>query len=208
MIAKGPDRAAALAEIAWAGRLVFAIEQDGIAAHPAIRADQSIGRDLLAALAGDQHLALGDDRGREVEHERRPPRQRHADAIGGGGKTPLDPGERRHQHAAPGIDEVDRDDALGGGHLGPVADPPDMAGIAQRHGGEPHHLAFLDADGDRLRRDGLAEAELAVDDGEYRRVDHHFDKLVGDDTAVLLHLDIARDAHHPMAVVTGEIGGD
>ena len=39
-----------------------------------------------------------------------------------------------------------RDEALGGRHLGPVADPADMAGIAQGDGGKPRLLAFLDAE--------------------------------------------------------------
>ena len=73
---------------------------------------------------------------------------------------------------------MDRDQALGGGHLGPVADAADMSGIAQRDRGKARLLAFLDADPDRLRRHRLAVAELAVDHRQRRRIDHDFGGLV------------------------------
>ena len=72
------------------------------------------------------------------------------------------------------------DQPFGGGHLGPVADAADMAGIAQRDGGKPRLLALLDAEPDRLRRHGLAIAELAVDHRERGRIDHDLRRLVRD----------------------------
>ena len=71
----------------------------------------------------------------------------------------------------------------------------------------PDLLAFLDADPDRLRRDGLPVAELAVDHRQRRRIDHDFDGLVGNDRAHLLPSDIDRHPDHAVAVMPGEIGG-
>ena len=93
-------------------------------------------------------------------------------------------------------------------HLGPIADAADMARIAHRHGREPHRPALGDADRHRLRRNRLAEPELAVDDGENRRVEEHPDVAIRHDHAVLLELHVTRHADHAVAVVAGEIGGD
>ena len=59
---------------------------------------------------------------------------------------------------------------------------------------------------DGLRRHRLAEAVLAVDHGEHRRVDHDLDREVGHDGAVLLLRGIARHAHDAVAVVAREVG--
>ena len=109
------------------------------------------------------------------------PGPRHADAIGRGREPPLDAAEGRHQHAAGDVDEVDRDQAGRRRHLGPVADAADVAGVAQRDDGEAHGLALVDADLDRLRRDRLAEAVLAVDHRQHRRLGDDLDRAVGDE---------------------------
>ena len=192
--------------VARAGRRVVAVEQVRIGARLAVGADQRAVRHLLAALARHQHLALGHDRGGEVEHQRILARPRNADAVGRGREAAVDAAIRRHQHAARGVDEVDRHQPLGRRHLRPVADPADMAGVAQGHGGEAVLLALVDADADRLRRHRLAEAVLAVDHGDHRRVDHDLDRDVGHDGAVLLLRGIARHAHHAVAVVAREVG--
>ena len=95
-----------------------------------------------------------------------------------------------------------------GRHLGPVADPADMAGILQCNHGEPHGLAFVDADGDGLRRHGLAETVQPVHHRQHWRLADHLDLSVGDDDAVALPLHIARHARDAVAVVAGQIGGD
>ena len=82
---------------------------------------------------------------------------------------------------------MDRDQPLGGGHFRPVADPADMSGIAQRDRGQAGLLAFLDADPDRLRRDGLSVAEFAVDHRQRRCIDHKLDGLVGTAEPIFFH---------------------
>ena len=39
---------------------------------------------------------------------------------------------------------------------------------------KPHRLAFLDPDPHRLRRRGLSEAEMSVENGQHRRIDDRF----------------------------------
>ena len=79
---------------------------------------------------------------------------------------------------------MDGDEAGGSRHLGPVADPADVAGVAQRHQRQAHGLAFVDADLHRLRRDRLAEAVQAVDHRQHRGLGLDVDLAVGDDRAV------------------------
>ena len=72
-------------------------------------------------------------------------------------------------------------------HLRPVADAADMPGVAQGHHRQPLLPALVDADGDRLRRHGLAEAVQAVDHRQHRRFGDHLDLAVGDHHAVFFH---------------------
>ena len=186
---------------------VRSVQHRRIFAQRAVEIDQRALRQFLAAAARHQHLAFGDDRGGEIEHDRILPLARNADAIGRGRQPLLDAAIRRHQQRARGIDEVDRYQPFGCRHLRPVADAADMAGIAQRDGGKARLLAFLDADPDRLRRHGLPVAELAIDHRQRRRIDDEFDGLVGNDGTHLLPPDIDRHPDHAVAVVSGEIGG-
>ncbi len=101
---------------------------------------------------------------------------------------------------------MDRHQPRLGRHLGPVADPADMPRVAQGHGGEAVVAALVDADLDSLRRHRLAEAVLAVDDGDHRCVDQDVDRDIGHHRAVLLLRGIARHAHDAVAVVPREIG--
>ena len=61
---------------------------------------------------------------------------------------------------------------------------------------------------DRLRRDRLTETEAAIDDGDDRRVDEAFDRLIGEDIARAHPRDIAGHANDAMAVVAREVGLD
>ena len=208
MVAKRLDGAGALAVVARAGRREIAVEQVRIGAGLAVGADQGAIGHLLAALTRHQDLALGHDRGGEIEDQRVLAGTRHADAIGRGREAPLDAAVGGHQHAARRIDEMDRDQTGLGRHLGPVADATDVAGVAQRHRREAVLQALLDADADGLRRHRLAEAILAIDDGDYRRVDHDLDRDVGHHRAVLLLDGVARHPDHAVAVMAGEVGAD
>ena len=103
---------------------------------------------------------------------------------------------------------MDRNHARRRRALRPFADPPDMAGIAQRDRGKPRRLRFRDANVDGLRRDDLAEAVAAVEHGDDRRIDQARDRLIGHCVARAHPVDIARHAQHAVAVVPGEIGFD
>ena len=187
---------------------VFAVEHVRVGAHLAVETDQRVVGKLLAALARHQHLALGHHRGGEIEHHRRLAGPRHADAERRRRYAALGAAEGRHQHAARGIDEMHRDEPGLGRHLGPVADPADVACVPERHHGEAHGLALLDADGDGLRRHGLAETMQAIDHRQHRRLVDHLHLAVGVHDAVALPLQVARHARDAVAVVTGQIGGD
>ena len=206
VLAERADRARALGVVARPVRGVGTIEHGRLLAQRAVGIDQRAGRQFLAAAACHQHLAFGDDRGGEIEHDRVLPLARNADAIGRGREPLLDAAERRHQQRAGGVDEVNRDQPFGGGHFGPVADAADMPGVAQRDGRQPRLLALLDAGPHRERRHGLAIAELAIDHGERRRIDDDLGGLVGNDVARLLPADIDRNPDHAVAVMAGEIG--
>ena len=208
MVAEGADGARAVAGLAQARRRVVAVEHVRVAAHLAVEADQGVVGQLLAALARHQHLALGDHRGGEVEHDRRLAGPRHADAERRRREPALGAAERRHQHAARGVDEMHGDEPGLGRHLGPVADPADVAGIPQRHHGEAHGLALVDADGDGLRRHRLAEAVQPVDHRQHRRLGDHLGLAVGVHDAVALPLHVARHTRNAVAVVARQIGGD
>ena len=197
-----------LPAVAQARRGVVAVEHVRVGAHLAVEIDQRVVGQLLAALARHQHLALGHHRGGEIEHHRRLAGPGHADAERRGREPALGAAEGRHQHAARGVDEMHGDEAGLGRHLGPVADPADVAGVPERHHGEAHGLAFLDADGDGLRRHGLAEAVQAVDHRQHRRLGDHLHLAVGVHDAVALPLQVARHARDAVAVVAGQVGGD
>src|SRR5690606_42004968 len=121
----------------------------------------------LPALRRYQNLTLGDYRRGEVEQQRRIAWSRHSDAERSRGEAPVGSAERRHEDAAGGIDEVDRNQPRFRRHLAPVADAADMAGVADGHDRDAVLLRLVDAELNRLPRDRLAEPELAVDDRQY-----------------------------------------
>ena len=61
---------------------------------------------------------------------------------------------------------------------------------------------------DRLRRRGLAEAKLPVEDREHRRIDDALHRLVGEERAVLFPFHITRHARDAVAVMAGEVCAD
>ena len=72
----------------------------------------------------------------------------------------------------------------------------------------PVAFAFFDAYIDRERRHRVAEAEIAVDDGEGGRVDDAGQNLVGRQLAFERPVDIQRNADDAVAVVASQIGAD
>jgi hypothetical protein len=102
---------------------------------------------------------------------------------------------------------MNRYQAFGGRHFRPIADPADMAGIAQSHGRKAGSLAFFDPDPHRLWRNRLPVTKLAVDHRKRRRIDHDLRGLVRNDGAHFLPADVDRNANDPVTVMSGEIGG-
>ena len=119
-----------------------------------------------ALVGGDPDLALGDGAGGDVEDDRRAAGNRHSrgDRVG---RQPalLAAVGRDEDAAAAGVHEVERDLALPGGHLGPVADPAQVAGIPQRHQRHAELGALVEGELHRLLADHLAESEPAVEHG-------------------------------------------
>ena len=97
------------------------------------------------------------------------------------GREPaVDAAERSDQDAGPGrVDEMQRQLAGPGRHERPVADPAQMAGVPQGDHGHAVPAAFVDAQLHRLLADGLAEAELAIDDGDGLVFEDDLDRLIG-----------------------------
>src|SRR3981189_2522193 len=124
VLAEGADRALALAMVARTLRTVRSIKYRRIFAQIAVEIDQRAFRQLLAAAARAPHLAFGDNRGRETQHDRPLPIARNADAIGRRRQPPLDATIGRHQHRACGIDEVNRHQSFGCGHFPPTPAAP------------------------------------------------------------------------------------
>src|SRR5260221_436598 len=116
--------------------------------------------------------------------------------------------ERCHALRAGGIEKVQRHLALRGRHLGPVAQPPEMAAIAQAH----HRYAGLrglgNAEPCRELADHLAESAIAVDDRERVAVEHDRRIGVGLEPALANPLEVLADAQHAVGVVADEIGID
>ena len=208
MVAEGADRARPLARVAPVGAVDLAVEQPRIARNRAVRSDQRVARQALAAIGRDQRLALGHQRGREIEHHGVLAGARHADAERRGREAALGAAERRDQDAAMRVDEMDGDHALRGRQLGPVADPADMARVTQRHDRGAARARLGDADLHRLRRHGLAKAHAAIDHRHGVVLEHDLGRTAGENPTRGEHLDIARHAHHAVAVVPREIGGD
>ena len=145
-------RAVALGGIAHMRALDRAVQRARIGRQRAVRLDQRTRRHRLAAVGGDQHLALGDQRGGEIQHQRplapwgrrcRPGWWRSAGSTPPNGATSSPPKTlTKWMRDQPGL----------GRALAPVADAPDMAGVAQPDHGQAVLLRLGDAEIDRLRR--------------------------------------------------------
>src|SRR6185312_9046131 len=69
-ISARPEGALALAVIARPFGAVRAVKQGRVLAQTAVEVDQRALGQFLAAAACNQHLAFGDDRGCEIQHDR------------------------------------------------------------------------------------------------------------------------------------------
>ena len=110
--------------------------------------------------------------------------------------------------AAARIDEVKRDLARDGRHLGPVADPTQVARISERHHGHALSPRLGDTELHRLFAHHLPKPELPVDHRHHIVLEHDLERLIGDDLAGLEPFDVNGDADHSVRVVTDEVGLD
>ena len=128
--AERDQRPLAHRRIARRARHQRAVQRRRVVGEPPVGPDQRAVRHRLAAVRGDQHLALGDQRGREVEQQhRRGVVAGDADADRVGGEAAVDAAERGDQLAALDIDEMDRDQPRRRRPLRPVADAAEMARV-------------------------------------------------------------------------------
>ena len=81
-----------------------------------------------------------------------------------------------------------------------------MAGIAQRSDAVPRFLRDLDAMRDGLGCYRLAEAEMPVEHREGAAIGHQLGILAAHHEAGLAPFDVARHAHHAVAVMAREVG--
>jgi hypothetical protein len=95
--------------------------------------------------------------------------------------------EGRDEAASRDVDEVDGDEARRDRALGVLADTPDVAGVAQADHRDAVLRGALDAERHGLRRDGLAEAELAVEQREGAAIGHDVRGLPLQDVACSSH---------------------
>ena len=99
-----------------------------------------------------------------------------------------------------------RDQTIGRGHLGVLADATEVPGVAQPHHGDAEFGATLDAQLDCGRPDGLSHAVLAVYQQQRAGVDQHLDLLVGELNAVGQQIHVQRRTDHAVAVVARQVG--
>ncbi len=209
VLAERAQRAFALRGIADMRALDRSVKHARIAGYLPVRADQRVVGHRLAAIRGHQHLALGHQRGGEIQQHRNPAvRRRDRDADRVGGEAPAHAAERRHQLAELDVDEVERHQPGGGRALAPVADATEMPDIAQPDHRDAALPGLADAEIHRLLADRLAEPEIAVDDGVHRGFGDDADRLPGAHEILLDPQHVARHADDAVAVVAGEIGRD
>ena len=130
-------------------------------------------------------------------------------AIGLAGQPAIDAAERRDQDAgAGGVDEVQRQLARLRRHQRPIADAAQMPRVAQGDDGDAVAGALVDAQLHRLLADGLAEAELAIDDGDGVVLEDDLDRAVREHLAGLEPLHVGRHADDAVRIVADEVRFD
>ena len=208
-----PERAAFMTAGGTAERHQIArrigVQLVGIGGRPALGVEQTVGRDRHALVARHPDLALGGRRGGEIQHDGIAAGygNTHGDRIGGApaGATALghDP-----QGNADRVDEVQRGEARGSRHLGPVAKAPEMGRVAQRRQRDAVPHGLVDRRLHRLLADDLPIPELSVEHGDGIGLADHLGFLVGHDRAVLHLPDVLRHPDHAVRVVPGQVGID
>ena len=103
---------------------------------------------------------------------------------------------------------MQRDQARGGGHLGPVADPAQVARVPKGH--DRHALAARLGDSQLHRgfAHHLAEAEPAVDHRNRVILEDGLERLIRDHLARAQPVDVAGYANDSVRVVPDQVGAD
>ena len=176
------------------GPLAFCerVQHPWVAGDLAVAGDQRVIRHGRTAVQRDHRLALGHHRRGKVMNDRSATGDRCAVRTRIGAHPPRLGTERSYQPAVRDVHEVHRDEPLCGSHLGVLADPTEVPGIAQPHDRYAQLLTALDAHRHRRRTDGLAHAVLTVYEHQRTRVDQHLEFLVGELNAVGQQIDIQR----------------
>ena len=164
---------------------------------------------LVALVPGHPHLAHGDRAGRHVEQQRRlalGPGQGDAHRIGD--EARVGAAERRDDRAMVGhVDEVQRDEAGGAGHLPVGAHAADVVRVGQRHGHHAGLAAALDGGRHRLLGHAAAVPTEAVEHERGAVVLHDLGPRVRHHQARVHVAHVGRDHAHAVTVVPGQVGG-
>jgi hypothetical protein len=189
------------------GAVRLAVHHVRIARGPAGGIDEDAFRRGPALVAGDAHLAHRDGARRHVEEQRRLPvgaGQGDADGIGGEARVAAPEG-RDEPPVVGDVDEVQRDEAGGAGHLAVRPDAADVMGVRERHRHHAGLAAARDGGGHGLAGDRPAVAAAAVEHQRRAVVLHQLHARVRHDEARLEVPDIGGDHPDAVAVVAGQV---
>ena len=178
----------------------------GIAGWIAHCVDDAAFGNLHALVESDTQLAFGDRTARHVQEHGRTACDRYAGSDRIGREPAFGAAKRRDQDAhAAGIHEVQRDKPGFGGHQRPIANPTEVARIAQRDNRHAVLCALVDAVLRGLDTDRLAEAVLAVDDGDYFVFEIDANRLIRLHLAVLEPGNVGGHTDHAVRVVSDKV---
>ena len=174
----------------------------------ALGIDQTTERHLVALVVRDAQLSLRHRAGCEIEHERRLARQRHADAARVGSEPGIATAVGRDARMRDNVDEMNRHEALGDRHLGPLANAAKVVDIAKRHDAGARAPGALDRHLHRFAADRLPIALAAVEREQRAGVDRRLRMLIGREAALQHRVDVARDHADAVRVVAEQVRGD
>ena len=170
--------------------------------------DEGVGRDRLAAVAGDQDLALGDDGGGEIEQAAAGRRAGARRCTGGWCRS----GARRRRtgrrsRRGPTLTKWIETRPWPAARSAQSPMRPTWPELRSVTTARPAERALAMPRSAAIRADGLAEAEVAVDHGVGGALGDDGGLLPGADAPVAQPLHVAGDADDAVAVVPGQVGG-
>ena len=200
------ERAGAVVRIGRATGRRLAVQHARIRRVAAVRADESVIGQGLAAMQRDHRLALRGDGGGEVVNDGWQAGSRDSGAERRRAAAAFDRAVRRDEQAAAHVHHVDGCAVGLRGALRPVSDAAEVAGIPERGDRHPVPARLFDPDVDRLLADRLSESAAAVDDGQRLGLAHHLHPPAGEDPSVPHPLHVTVGAEHAVGVVSAKIG--